>query len=236
MLDSRGAGACRWTRRDVSILYSPKQGNIEKEMGTSHSSDAEHGVTSQLTVGELNALLSTTHYREHEIHQLYAQFISEVPAGTVPRSQFAVFGVALGITSPVMAELIFNAFDLNADGMISITEFIKGMSTMTRGTPEEKVQFSFRMYDLDRQGYLTREGMTRIAQALEELQGAPLMSYPTPATTGDAQHGSRMTPAQVIERMFQESGVTQPDGTLTFNRYKDFCRRNEAAQAGLGFA
>jgi Ca2+-binding EF-hand superfamily protein len=206
-------------------------------MGTAHSSEAAHGMTSPLTVGELNALLAATHYREHEVQQLYSQFIAEVPSGVVPRSQFVVFGVALGITQPVMAELIFNAFDLNADGMITVTEFIKGMSTMTRGSPEEKVHFSFRMYDLQRQGYLTKAGMLQLAQSLEALQGVPLMSYPTPATTGNPHHGSKMTPAQAVERMFQESGANnQQDGNrLTFNRYKDFCRRNEAVQAGLGF-
>ena len=46
----------------------------------------------------------------------------------------------IGIHDLFIADLIFNAFDTKHDGVIEFAEFITVMSTMTRGSPEEKLE------------------------------------------------------------------------------------------------
>ena len=48
-----------------------------------------------------------------------------------------------------LQDAIFNKFDIDRSGSIDFAEFVKGMSVMTKGSPEEKLEAAFRMYDLD---------------------------------------------------------------------------------------
>lgn len=170
----------------------------------------------QITVDELQMLLTSTHYSEDEIHQLYLQFISEVPSGVVPRSTFDVLAAALGVTDNVLATLLFNAFDANGDGMITFHEFIRGMSAMTRGTTEEKLHFSFRMYDIHRVGYLSYDVVLSLADALFGAFKAP---------------GETPTAAQQVDAMFART-----NGKLTFAGYKEYALANPAVVKGLALA
>lgn len=51
------------------------------------------------------------------------------------------------------------------DGVITFDEFIKAIAIPSTGTVDEKLDWAFSMYDLDDDGYVTREEMLNIVKA-----------------------------------------------------------------------
>lgn len=49
---------------------------------------------------------------------------------------------------------MFRAFDEDNNGAIDFREFIIGLSVSSRGTPDEKLGFAFKLYDVNRDGGL----------------------------------------------------------------------------------
>lgn len=50
-------------------------------------------------------------------------------------------------------------------------EFIQGLSILSRGSVEEKLRWTFSLYDINGDGFITREEMTDIVTAIFELMG-----------------------------------------------------------------
>lgn len=52
-----------------------------------------------------------------------------------------------------------------------VQEFVQSLSTLLRGTMEEKLRWTFSLYDINGDGLITIEEMTDIATAIYELMG-----------------------------------------------------------------
>ncbi len=61
------------------------------------------------------------------------------------------------VTEDVLMDRIFNAFDKRNDGVIRIDEWISGLSILLRGTLDERISFSFFIYDLNADGAITKD-------------------------------------------------------------------------------
>jgi len=79
----------------------------------------------------------------------------------------------LGIR-PQMANKLFDAFDSNNDGSISVTEFAVGLIGLNNNaTEEDKLKFLFRFYDNDKSGNLDRTELRQLLIALFSTQERP---------------------------------------------------------------
>ncbi|KAM5157593.1 calaxin [Mantella aurantiaca] len=63
------------------------------------------------------------------------------------------------MTDDMIMDRVFRAFDKDNDSYISVTEWIEGLSVFLRGTLEEKIKYCFEVYDLNSDGYISREEM-----------------------------------------------------------------------------
>lgn len=98
----------------------------------------------------------------------YQGFLSEAPSGYLTKhdinrmySQFFPFGDSLPF-----AQLLFNMFDEDRDGRLDFGEFVRAMSVATRGKFMEKLVWSFGLYDIDRDGYLSRDEVFLVTEAI----------------------------------------------------------------------
>lgn len=55
------------------------------------------------------------------------------------------------------AHFLFNAFDSDRNGSIRFEDFVIGLSVLLRGSITEKLNWAFNLYDINKDGYITKE-------------------------------------------------------------------------------
>ncbi|XP_009870258.1 PREDICTED: EF-hand calcium-binding domain-containing protein 1, partial [Apaloderma vittatum] len=56
----------------------------------------------------------------------------------------------------------FRTFDKDNNSSIGVVEWVEGLAILLRGTLEEKIKYCFEVYDLNGDGYISREEMFRM--------------------------------------------------------------------------
>ncbi|XP_065587359.1 calaxin [Cyrtonyx montezumae] len=62
-----------------------------------------------------------------------------------------------GMTDSALTNRVFCTFDRDNDNCISVVEWVEGLSVFLRGTLEERIKYCFKVYDLNGDGYISRE-------------------------------------------------------------------------------
>ncbi|XP_043370004.1 Kv channel-interacting protein 4 isoform X7 [Dermochelys coriacea] len=111
----------------------------------------------------LELLEAQSKFTKKELQILYRGFKNECPSGIVNEetfkeiySQFFPQG-----DSTTYAHFLFNAFDTDHNGSVSFEDFIMGLSILLRGTVQEKLNWAFNLYDINKDGYITKEKMDK---------------------------------------------------------------------------
>lgn len=100
---------------------------------------------------------------------------------------------------------MFQLFDGNGDGFITFTEYINGLSVLSfRGTLDEKMKFSFKVYDFDNDSKISESELSKMLQA------------------SLSENDVKLTPEQasaIVKATFVEAD-TNRDGYVDFQEYK----------------
>jgi len=131
---------------------------------------------SHLKPEEINDLRSNTAFSSEEIQLWYKGFLKDCPTGRLTPHEFKKIYKTFfpeGDSSS-FSEHVFRAFDTNKDGSIDFHEFLCALSIASRGTEDEKLRWAFGMYDIDRDGCITRNEMLQIVTAIHKMIGPTL--------------------------------------------------------------
>ncbi|XP_055550505.1 Kv channel-interacting protein 4-like isoform X1 [Wyeomyia smithii] len=171
------------------------------------------------------ALCAATRFTEAEIKRIYRGFKAECPAGIIREETFKFIYSQFfpqGANTGLYAHYVFNTLDKDHTGILSFENFVQGLSILSRGSLEEKLCWTFSLYDINHDGKITREEMTDIVIAIYELMGAR-----EDGGSDDAQIKSK------VEKVFQKMD-TNCDGVITIEEFLDCCRKDQLISDSMG--
>ncbi|XP_028171009.1 Kv channel-interacting protein 4-like isoform X2 [Ostrinia furnacalis] len=171
------------------------------------------------------ALRRATRFTEPELKRLYRGFKAECPTGVVKEDTFKVIYSQFfpqGANTAQYAHFVFNTLDQDRSGLLSFEEFVTGLSILSRGTLEEKLRWTFSLYDINGDGYITKEEMTEIVNAIYDLMGRIV----DPSVDEEIIR-------EKVERLFQKMDLNR-DGVLTLDEFLDCCLRDEDISRSMG--
>ncbi|XP_076316095.1 frequenin-2-like isoform X3 [Tachypleus tridentatus] len=130
-------------------------------------------------------LVKETYFSEKEIRQWHKGFLKDCPDGLLTEQ----------------------------DGTIEFEEFIRALSVTSRGNLEEKLVWAFKLYDVDNDGFITREEMYSIVDAIYQMLGS------------QAKEDESESPRRRVDRIFEQLDKNN-DNRLTIEEFKEGSRQD----------
>jgi Ca2+-binding EF-hand superfamily protein len=187
-----------------------------KEKNCHELDDVELGVTRVKPEG-LDVLCRDTKFSRKELQIMYRGFKQECPTGVVDEDTFK--GIYAQFfpqgNSSLYAHHVFKAFDQDNKGTISFQDFVCGLSVLARGSVEEKLEWAFGLYDINGDGYISRDEMLDIVTAIYNMMGK--FAEPVIDDTTTREH---------VDRVFQKMDINN-DGLISIEEFMEACIKDE---------
>ncbi|XP_026234399.1 guanylate cyclase activator 1g [Anabas testudineus] len=106
------------------------------------------------------------------IQELYRKFTAECPSGKMHLHEFKKIFGGNSTTEEESAymEIVFQSFDANKDGKIDFMEYVAAVNLVLRGKLEDKLKWSFKVYDRDRNGCLDRQEVRHVVKIIYKIK------------------------------------------------------------------
>uniref|UniRef100_A0A6Q2Z9V7 EF-hand domain-containing protein n=1 Tax=Esox lucius TaxID=8010 RepID=A0A6Q2Z9V7_ESOLU len=178
----------------------------------------------------LDKLEAHSNFSKRELQVLYRGFKNECPSGVVNEDTFKQIyshpqssnsSLLFSTDASTYAHYLFNAFDSTHSGSIKFEDFVMALSILLRGSVREKLQWTFNLYDINKDGYINKEEMTDIVRAIYDMMG----KYTYPALKTD-------TPRQHVDAFFQKMDKNK-DGVVTLDEFILSCQEDENIMRSL---
>ncbi|KAB7502779.1 Calsenilin [Armadillidium nasatum] len=113
------------------------------------------------------------------------------------------------------AHYVFGTMDQDGSGHITFGDFIMGLSVLLKGSLQERINWAFNLYDINNDGYITKEELVDIVTSIYDLMG-------------DETHPGidDETAVAHVERLFDKLDLNK-DGVVTMDEFMEYCSKNE---------
>ena len=162
----------------------------------------------------IEELASSTHLSHEEIERVRRRFLKldSNRSGTINKDEFLALPQ---IASNPLANRLFAVIDKDGGGDVDFQEFIEALSTFSvRGDNDEKLQFAFKIYDMDRDGYISNGELFLV---LKTMVGNNLRD-------GQLQ--------QIVDKTIME-GDKDGDGRISYDEFKAVVGSTDMSQMVL---
>lgn len=134
---------------------------------------------SKLSNEEISSLRQETKFSTRELHQWYKGFRRDVNDGELTKEEFIkIHKQFYPFGDPTeFAAYAFEAFDINNKQKIDFKDFIKSLSIASRGSIEEKLKWAFKMYDRDRDGFISYTDLLIVVRAVYKMVGIKVVKF-----------------------------------------------------------
>ncbi|KAG9509793.1 Calsenilin [Fragariocoptes setiger] len=105
---------------------------------------------------------------------MYRGFKQLCPSGVVKEDKFKLIYAQFfprGADTNQYARFVFNTFDVQNKQEITFTDFVIGLSVLTRGTIEDKLRWIFTLYDINGDGVITKDELFKVVSSIYDLLG-----------------------------------------------------------------
>ena len=112
----------------------------------------------------MEELRSVTQFSDAEIIEINQGFLKDTPSGLITLEQFITMFRQLFPydDASAFAKHVFRTFDTNGDNYIDFKEFLCALTITSKGKTDEKLKLAFNMYDIDKDGSISRGEMLEI--------------------------------------------------------------------------
>uniref|UniRef100_A0A8C9FRI0 Potassium voltage-gated channel interacting protein 3 n=1 Tax=Pavo cristatus TaxID=9049 RepID=A0A8C9FRI0_PAVCR len=164
----------------------------------------------------LEELQAHTKFTKKELQSLYRSFKNDCPSGHVDEETFTLIYAQFFPQgdSSAYAHFLFNAFDADGSGELCFEDFVVGLSVLLRGTAQEKLNWAFNLYDINKDGCITKEEMLEIMKSIYDMMGR--CTLPAPRDSAPAEH---------VEQFFQKMD-RNGDGVVTYEEFLETCQQD----------
>ncbi|TSR75291.1 Visinin [Bagarius yarrelli] len=119
----------------------------------------------------LKDLKLTTNFCEDELCQWYENFQKQCPSGRIAPDDFEKIYRRFFPESDASsyAKHVFRSFDTNGDGTLDFKEYIIALHMTSGGKTERKLEWAFSLFDVDKNGYITKAEVAEICHAIFKM-------------------------------------------------------------------
>jgi len=118
-----------------------------------------------LSEKDLCFLESHTEFKREKIIEWHNAFLHDCPEGILDKKQFIKLFIQLESGEKKVekyAEFVFSAFDTDHSGKIEFTEFLIAFNIRSKGKLEDKLNWTFDVYDRNNDGIIDRKELKKM--------------------------------------------------------------------------
>jgi len=193
---------------------SQRKGSLVKRM----SRRLSRTIKPKLSEEEINFISEQTGLQREKLLEKYKRFLRKHPSGKL---DFSGMKTMLSESLPEadtsgLAEHVWRIYDTNLDGEIDFREFMLALSVMSKGTAEDNLRQIFRLFDVNSDGRLEREELSRVVFELRKVVG-------------------RMEEEDLVQTAFNEMDANM-DGSISLEEFVSACLKQNQGSASKTLA
>ncbi|XP_065556142.1 Kv channel-interacting protein 1-like isoform X3 [Artemia franciscana] len=122
----------------------------------------------------LEQLAKATHFSKKELKRLYRDFKAAYPSGVIKEENFKAGYTQLfpkGASSSLYFRYVFNTFDKDSTGIVGFEDLVFVLSKLCRGSLEDKLRWTFRLYDTNNDNTISQQEMEDVISSVAFLTG-----------------------------------------------------------------